>query len=61
MHRVLEVEVLPQALTVLVPAEGKLKLPWLPEVQWPPPGLPAWMDPSVSRYPGSKGQAENST
>jgi YegS/Rv2252/BmrU family lipid kinase len=36
MHREMTVEILPQALTVMVPPEGMWKVPWMPEVSWSP-------------------------
>jgi len=36
LHRNLEVTMLPGALTLLVPPEGMLKLPWMPDVTWSP-------------------------
>jgi YegS/Rv2252/BmrU family lipid kinase len=35
-HREFSAEVLPQALTVMVPPEGMWKVPWMPEVPWSP-------------------------
>jgi YegS/Rv2252/BmrU family lipid kinase len=35
-HRELMVEVLPEALTLMVPPEGMWKVPWMPEVPWSP-------------------------
>jgi diacylglycerol kinase family enzyme len=36
LHRDLAVTVLPAALTLLVPPEGMVKLPWMPDVSWSP-------------------------
>lgn len=35
-HRALEVEILPRALTIMVPPEGMWKVPWMPDVPWSP-------------------------
>ena len=39
MHRDLEVTVLPRALSIVVPPEWMLKIPWLPDVPWDAPGI----------------------
>jgi len=36
LHREFEVRVLPGALTLMVPPEGMVKLPWMPDVSWSP-------------------------
>jgi diacylglycerol kinase (ATP) len=38
-HRELAAEVLPEALTLMVPAEGRSRFPWMPEVTWTPSGI----------------------
>jgi YegS/Rv2252/BmrU family lipid kinase len=35
-HRELVAKVFPRALTLLVPPEGMLKVPWMPDVSWSP-------------------------
>ena len=36
LHRELVAEVMPRALTLMVPPEGMWKVPWMPEVPWSP-------------------------
>ena len=38
-HRELEAEVLPAALTLMVPVEGRSRFPWMPDVTWTPSGI----------------------
>jgi len=36
MHREMQANVLPEALTMMVPPEGMWKVPWMPDVSWSP-------------------------
>ncbi len=38
-HRELVAEVLPRALTLMVPTEGRSRFPWMPDVTWTPSAI----------------------
>ncbi len=38
-HRELQAEVLPNALTLMVPPEAKPRFPWMPDITWTPSGV----------------------
>jgi diacylglycerol kinase family enzyme len=51
-HAALEAEVLPGALTILVPPEGMSRLPWVPDLNWSPPAF------TLPGLPRSRGAGE---